>query len=206
MHWILAGRVPILRSTTWFYAFHNFSLPTFDRESLVTELRDLCDRFSHWNKTSPVTIKRDVDCFIRSYVGQPGQGNSEDSREAVLVDLGLIRQVSTTQFQFNQGPKHSLPDGVFAFALYEFWKSFAPDQNTLAINSIIYEPGSPGRAFKLDEYSVNERLTRIDEISQGSFAWTDSAGIRNISRLNQKIDKWELLRTAYPDQTIQQAA
>ena len=99
-----------------------------------------------------------------------------------------------------------MPDGVFLFALHEFWQSFAPQQNTLAIESIIFEPGSPGRVFKLDEFSVTERLVQIDEVSGGRFGWSESAGIRNVARQDDSIDKWELLSLAYPPHSIRRTA
>ena len=51
------------------------------------------------------------------------------------------------------------PDGIFLFALADFWARRAPEQATLAIDTPAYEPGSPGRIFKLDE----DALIDLDE-------------------------------------------
>jgi len=206
LHWMVAGHVPPARTTTWFYAFNNFSSQDFDRASLTSTLQELSEGQERWPKASAATIKRDVECFIRSYVPKSETKFVDDSMEAVLVELGLIQPVGTKSFQFRRGPKPSLPDGVFLFALHEFWQYYAPQQNTLSVESIIFEPGSPGRAFKLDEFSLTERLARIDEVSEGRFRWSESAGVRNVARRDDTLDKWELLHLSYPASSSQRAA
>src|ERR1700745_3881745 len=107
---------------------------------------------------------------------------NNDSLEPVLAELGLIRLVGGRQFEFRRGPKPSLPDGIFLYALVDFWKRMAPEQSTLAVEQLAYEPGSPGRVFKLDELSLIERLARIEESSGGEFLWSDTAGVRAVAR------------------------
>lgn len=206
LHWMVAGHEAPARTTTWFYAFNNFVPQSFDRASLTAALQDLSEGQEGWPKASAATIKRDVECFIRSYVPQSDTKFVDDSMEAVLAELGLIQPVGAKSYQFRRGPKPSLPDGVFLFALHEFWQSYAPRQNTLAVEKIIFEPGSPGRAFKLDEFSLTERLARIDEASGGRYRWSESAGVRNVARRDDSIDKWDLLKLAYPASSNQRAA
>jgi Protein of unknown function (DUF4007) len=194
MQWMIAGRPE--RTTTWFYAFNHFTAQTFDREAIAAPIRDLC-RVKGWQRTSAATIKRDVECLIRSYVPRTDSRFSDDSMEPVLGELGLIRPVGSKSFEFRRGPKPSLPDGVFLFALNDFWKRHASGQNTMAVESLAYEPGSPGRVFKLDEYSLIERLARIDDSSEGRFAWSDTAGVRNVARRAEEANPLGLLELAY---------
>ena len=194
MQWLIAGTPA--RTTTWYYAFNHFAAQTFDREAIATPIRELCEERG-WLRTSPATIRRDVECFIRSYVPRTGSKFSEDSMEPVLAELGLIRSVSTKSFEFRRGPKPNLPDGVFLFALARFWDAHAPAQNTIAVETLAYEPGSPGRAFKLDETSLIERLARIDDSSHGHFAWSDTAGVRNVARQIETVEPLALLDLAY---------
>ena len=204
IHWMVAGSAPPKRTTTWFYAFHNFTAHTFDRKSLSMAIQDFQKSQDDWPKASEATIKRDVECFVRSYAAQPGSKFIDDS--TVLTELGLIQTVDTRSFQFRRGPKPGLPYGVFLFALHEFWQNHAPDQNTLSVESIIYEPGSPGRAFKLDELSLTERLAQVDEASDGIYRWSASAGVRNVARHNAEINKFNLLDLAYSASTCGKAA
>jgi hypothetical protein len=204
LQWIIAGRPE--RTTTWYFAFNYFTAQTFERESLANQILTFCRERKGGERVSTATLKRDVECFIRSYVPRLDNKFSDDTMESVLAELGLIRAVGSKLFEFRRGPKPSLPDGVFNFALLDFWQWYAPDQGTLAVESIAHEPGSPGRVFKLDEHSLIERLARIDESSNGHFLWSDTAGVRNISRRSREIDPFALLSAAYAQQTSRRAA
>lgn len=194
IHWMIAGRPD--RTTTWFYAFNHLTTQTFDREALVEPIRSLCEERG-WTRSAAATIKRDVECFIRSCVPRANGKFSDDAMEPVLAELGLIRAVGAKSFEFRRGPKPTLPDGIFLYALHEFWQRSAARQNTHAVESVAYEPGSPGRVFKLDEHSLIERLARIEESSSRRFLWSDSAGVRNVARNNILIHPYELLDIAY---------
>ena len=203
IQWMVAGTPA--RTTTWFYAFNHLTAQTFDREAITTPIRDLCEE-KGWKRTSAATIKRDVECFIRSYVPRTDSKFSDDSMEPVLGELGLIRPTGSKAFEFRRGPKPNLPDGVFLFAVSKFWERYAPKQNTIAVESLAYEPGSPGRVFKLDEFSLVERLARIDESSLGYFAWVDTAGVRNVARRARTVDPLAVLELAYNSRPHTRAA
>ncbi len=194
LHWKIATNA--VRKTTWFYAFNHFSAQTFDRETLGASLSDAF-RGKGGRGASAATVKRDIECFIRCYVPRVGTQGYDDSVETVLAELGLIRAVGNRIFAFRRGPKPSLPDGVFLFALNEFWDRYAAEQNTLAVERLAFEPGSPGRVFKLDEDSLVERLSLIDSISEGRFTWSDTSGLRNVARCAENINPFDLLDLAY---------
>src|SRR4051794_32993814 len=143
------------------------------------------------------SITRRGGCFIRSYVRHQEARPSDDALEPVLAELGLIRSAGGRQFEFRRGPKPSLPDGTFLYALADFWQRIAAGQSTLAVERLAYEPGSPGRVFKLDEFSLIEKLARIEESSEGQFLWSDTAGIRAVARRAIIPDGLGLLDRAY---------
>src|SRR5262249_24119958 len=143
------------------------------------------------------TVERDVECFIRSYVPRSEKNVGEDAMEPVLAELGLIRQIAGRLYEFRRGPKPSLPDGVFAYALNSFWDRYSRNASTLSGEAIAYEPGSPGRVFKLDENSVVERLTAMEGITRQRIVWSDTAGVRQVHRVKPISDPHGLLASAY---------
>jgi hypothetical protein len=203
MHWMVAGRWE--RSSTWFYAFNYFTAQTFDRDALIRPILELCKE-REWARTSTATIKRDIECFVRSYVPRYDSKFAEDSMEPVLAELGLVRAVGPRSFEFRRGPKPSLPDGVFLFALNDFWQRSGSGQSTISVETLAYEPGSPGRVFKLDEFSLTERLARIEASSRGRFLWSDTAGVRSVARRSEAIEPFELLELAYEPSNQRRAA
>lgn len=199
LHWMMAGTPD--RSTTWFYAFNHLTEQTFDHEAVAAPLRDYRERrnmiMKNRIRASDATIKRDVECFMRSYVPTRLAKFSEDLFEPALVPLGLIRAVNSRSYQFRRGPKPTLPDGIFLFALHEFWERHAPEQKTLSVEALTFEPGSPGRVFKLDEDALVERLARIESASGHAYIWSDTAGVRNVARRLASPDPMAFLASAY---------
>ncbi|MDB6166019.1 MAG: hypothetical protein JWQ83_1159 [Lacunisphaera sp.] len=194
VHWLVAG-TPIM-TTTWYFAFNHVLSRTFDHETLASAIYDYA-RERKWSRVAEKTVARDVECFVRSYVIRTERNAAEDSLEPVLAELGLIRPVAGKLFEFRRGPKPTLPDGVFAHALNSFWDWYAPNASTLSVEAIAYEPGSPGRVFKLDENSVVERLARIDDLTEGKIIWSDTAGVKQVVRLKPISKPYSLLAKAY---------
>lgn len=200
IHWQLAGRGA--RSTTWHWLFNRMTHQTFDRDTVVAGLTELAvaDRRV---RASATTLKRDVEVCLRCYLTRRDGRETDDAAEPLLAELGLINEGPTGIFQFRRGAQPSLPDAVFAFALAEFWDRWeaatGSSQNTLSFEAIAHDYGSPGRVFKLDEGSVADRLHNLEALTNGTFRWSDSAGLRQVSRTRLLTRKasFDLLRKAY---------
>jgi hypothetical protein len=193
-HWLVAGDPAV--TTTWYWAFNHLPAQAFDHDTLAKAILEYC-RERKWPRIADKTVERDVECFIRSYVPRGEKNAGEDALEPVLAELGLIRQIAGRLYEFRRGPKPSLPDGVFAYALNAFWDRHARNASTLSVEAIAYEPGSPGRVFKLDENSVVERLTAMERVTRQRIVWSDTAGVRQVHRVKLISDPYGLLASAY---------
>jgi hypothetical protein len=195
-HWQLAGRC--LRSTTWRWLFNHVTAPTFTRQELEEPLARYARDLDPKHRLSASTISRDLETCLRSYAPRAAGGSPEDFAEPLLGELGLLQEVHKGQYAFRRGPKASLHDGVFAYALVDFWNRTAESQSSLAFESVAYGEGSPGRVFKLDEESIAQRLIAISEFTRRKLEWTDSAGLRQIHRKDlSKEDIKNMIRRAY---------
>ena len=181
VHWRLAGRP---EKTTWFWAFNHFPGLFFERDLLVAGIAKLAqDR--EWARTSAATIKRDVGCFVRTYVAQPTsrQVSYEDSLESPLTELGLIKSTGRRDgFRFVRGPQPSLGASVFSYAVTDFWARSFSSASTLSFEVLAHEPGSPGRVFLLDENSLVDLLSGIEYLTKGAYVWSETAGLKQLIR------------------------
>jgi len=185
IHWQLAGHP---EKTTWFWAFNHFPLASFERDALLKSLEQLSEDRA-WKRIATGTLKRDVDCFLRSYVARlsVGKQGHEDLMESPLTELGLIKAVGKRDgFQFERGPKPSLTMGAFTYALVDFWSRHS-SARTISFEAMAHEAGAPGRVFLLDEDDLVERLARLDDASKGAFRWSETAGLRQVIR-EQDLD------------------
>ncbi|WP_430433618.1 DUF4007 family protein [Methyloversatilis sp.] len=195
-HWNLAGHC--FRSTTWFWLFNHVTAPTFTRQELEEPLARHARELDPKHRLSASTISRDLETCLRSYAPRAGGGSPEDFAEPLLGELGLLQEIHKGQYAFRRGPKASLHDGVFAYALVNFWNRNADGQSSLAFETIAYAEGSPGRVFKLDEESIAQRLIALSDFTQRKLEWTDSAGLRQVHRRElSKEDVRNMIRRAY---------
>ncbi len=195
VHWCLAGEAN--RATTWFWLFNRITAPSFEYGDLLESLKEYVAL--RGQKLSPNTLKRDIETCIKSYVPRVGGESTEDIAEPMLGELGLLQEQKKGVFSFRRGPKVTLSDGIFAYALVNFWKRTAGAESTMAFESIAYGDGSPGRVFKLDENSVAEKLFSLASITKGKLMWDDTAGLRQVIRKTSDFSALELemLRVAY---------
>lgn len=198
IHWKLAGVAP--RSTTYWWVFNCVVQQSFDKDSIVTSLRQYCSERQY--RVSNSTLVRDVDVCVSSYVPRTGNGSKEEAAEPLLGELSLISpQVGPRGiFVFKRGPKRTLSPYLFTYSLIEFWRRRSPDTSVLSFDRIAHDYGSPGRVFKLDENSVGELVVTLDSLTHGLLGWSDSAGVRQVHRTgsisgNRILE--QMLRKAY---------
>lgn len=180
IHWHIAGRST---KTTWYWFFNHFAAKSFRRDDLVSGLIKLAAS-QGWKNPAETTVRRDVECFVRTYVSQTtgAHGTQEDNLESPLAELGLIRRIGKRDdYQVVRGAKPTLALGVFAYALNSFWNSVGGTR-TLSFEMAAHEPGSPGRVFLLDESDLAARLSSLETHTAGQFRWSETAGLKQIIR------------------------
>ena len=181
IHWHLCGRAT---KTTWFWAFHHHPSTTFERESLISDIKRLAEE-REWTRAAVNTIRRDVGCFIRTYVAQAAQGNAsyEDGLDSPLTELGLIRPGGRRdEFRFVRGTKPSLGRGVFSYAVTDFWNRYSLDATSLSFEALNHEPGCPARVFMLEENDMVDLLAELEETTKGIYSWSETAGLKQLFR------------------------
>ena len=187
VHWHLCGRPA---KTTWYWSFNHYPNLSFLREDLVEGIHRLAEGrrlagSQRWSRAARSTIRSDVACFVRTYVALPPSGGSteEDRLESPLTELGLIKPVARGgTFRFVRGHRPSLGAGIFCYAVTEFWKQRFQKVNTLSFEALAYEPGSPGRVFLLEENDLVDMLARLEEVTQGLYRWSETAGLKQLIR------------------------
>lgn len=180
IHWQLAARK---EKTTWFWAFNHYPAITFERDDFVRKL-DRLGKERCWSRVANTTIRNDVACLVRTYVARQALSKTghDDALESPLIELGLIKSVGKKDgFRFVRGRKSTLGDGVFIYALIDFWSRYS-NGGTLSFEVIAHAPGGPGRVFLLDETEVADRLAKLDGVTGGALRWSETAGLKQVVR------------------------
>ena len=198
IHWQLAAKKS---KTTWFWAFSYYPAVTFTRNRFVQKIERFIKE-CNLKPVSNITLKNDVACFIRTYVSRRPKGKKlhDDALESPLTELGIIKSLDEIDgFRFVRGPKSSLGNGVFIYALLDFWSRYSKSTNTLSFEAIAHEPGSPGRVFALEENDVVDYLTTLGEETRGKLQWSEATGLKQVmcnTEINEEI-KFEFIKPDY---------
>ncbi len=178
IHWDIASD-PKHTATYWLFNF--FNEPNFDRDTVLRRLKEFIDQRG-WKVPTEKTLANDVSVLLANYVPSvPRRGPSEEAFNSPLTELGIIRRRSNGKFGMNLGRKPSLPNGVFLYAVCDFWERTS-SANTLSIQSLLLEPGSPGRVFVLEEWELIDRLTNVSDMTKGLISWSETAGLKQLLR------------------------
>ncbi len=139
LHWQLAANPR--PTTTIHFVFSHFNASTFYREQLTGELRRYCERIG-CSDIAEVTLKRDADCFVRTYVSRALE-SEEETLESLMAELGLLQPIGKRDgFLIHRGPKPSLPNELFLYGLIQFALT-RPGTNSFNVETLAHEPGSP---------------------------------------------------------------
>lgn len=181
IHWQIASNAE--QCTTWYFLFNLLHKMEFTKEQLVAEIQKWLEEkgFSEANMNS---LKRDIDVCLRTYVHARGgkKVTAEDSLDCPLTELNLISSLEGGRtYKFVRSEQTSLPNEIFLYALEDFW-SRTSDTNSIGLETITYDPGSPGQIFKIDQDSIVERLEKIAELSDNAFRYDETAALKQIYR------------------------
>jgi hypothetical protein len=179
IHWRLAAMPE--PATTFWWVFNQFPGTRFTRRELQVQLERLVEQLN-LVRVSPASLKRDIDCFIRTYAPfRRARAVQEDTLDCPLIELGLLREDSDHQsYQIVRCSQATLPAAVFAYALTEYLSTRAVPAPTVSLSELAYGAGAPGRVFCLSESGLLARLEALDGLTGGALAYDETAGLKQI--------------------------
>ncbi len=199
LHWKLAAAPEL--ATTRHWVFSHVPQLEFSKQDLVGWLLKLSEQ-QRWARVSEASLKRDVDCFVRTYApSRVTRKNVEDTLDCPLVELSLLRPLGTRgRYVISRGKHPSLPDAIFVYALVDYLDR-AHDletAKTVPLTSVALGPGSPGRVFCLNEQALLARLDRVSSVTDGNVVFDQTAGLQQLL-VHRLPDAHDILRRYYED-------
>lgn len=187
VHWNLASQPS--SSTVFWFLFNQINSPIISRDEFQTGLRIFADRAK--KKVSDLTIKRDVEVCLRSYVPFLAGRNkvvTEEFVEPLLASLGIVKVVSKDVIEIPRNSRPTLNNALFAYAIMDFWQSRLGNTSSLDFFQISHAIGSPGKVFRIDENSLSKRLEQLEELTNGEIIWTEQSGIKAVVRQKMALN------------------
>ena len=182
LHWALMQRVmpPENVWSTWHFAFFRWHKPEFTKQDLLQAIRTWT--ISQSNVTTP-TLERDIDCFVRSYAGTRGKPN-EENFDSPFLSLELIQGTSQQDlYRFNIGAKQNLPPEIVGYSILRYMG----DRSSINVQNCLYDAGSPGQIFKLNEGVLMDYMLELESITKRAMLISETAGLSTINYNNKHI-------------------
>jgi hypothetical protein len=190
LHWQLVSNTT--RALVWSIIFSAYFVTDFSKKQTIALVNRRFEQLGV--RTTEGTIEREVDCLLRTYIpsGIRSGAFSEEGLDCPLAELDLIQHdPGDNLFRFNIGPKPSLPAEIFGFALFHFLSKILETRRTITIEEILYNDGSPGQAFKLDENSVVEYLEQLVQQTDGLIQLNETTGLRQLYLQEGALDTFD---------------
>lgn len=192
IHWKLSTHVdePLF---AWDYLLNHWHHPEISRTEALRAFRQEANRQDR--VLADITLEQHFDTFLHTYVPTRSAKSiiQEDSLDCPLVELNLIQRIgerkldgsgkSESVYAFRREPKPEITPGLFIYCLADFWEARRPCEETLSFRDVAIAPGSPGQVFKMPEWEIRERLETLEEDSQGTYVYRESAAFEHINRL-----------------------
>ena len=195
IHWRLADTPE--SATTWWWIFNQYPGTDFTRRELQVQLEHLVEQLGI-ARMSPASLKRDIDCFIRTYSPSlRARMIREDSLDCPLVELGLLRARADHQsYQLVRGDHPTLPLPIFGYALAMYLERRGGQAQTVSLHELAFGEGAPGRVFSLSESGLLTRLEALGALTGGALVYDETAGLKQVF-LHKSLQARTLLECYY---------
>lgn len=201
MHWTISTR-RVGRFFAWELLINRWAEPTFSPSLVVSAFLNEAERTRR--RLSPVSARQHFDVWLHSYL--PGRsGRGEESLDSPMTALALVRPAGERDlggvrrepvYCFDRGPKPSLGEATFVYALTDWWDRQYGDEETAPLREIAFGRSSPGQVFRLSEHEVRERLVALSENPQSGFSLRESLNQHVLQRA-ARTDQLSLVSSIY---------
>ena len=189
--WLLHWNIATLRDNpffAWELLINRWSERFFTTSEVMTAFTREAERAER--PLSSVSARQHFDVWLHTYLrGRNGRG--EEGIDSPLSSLGLVSRAGEREtaggrrepvFAFDLDPKPVISDALFAYCLHDWWNAAFEFEETVALSSIAFGHGSPGRVFRLPEEEVLTRVTRLARARGTTIALIESVNQYMIQR------------------------
>ena len=115
-----------------------------------------------------------------------------------MTELSLLNQLDDGVLAFNRGEHPTLPSAIVAYAVLDYWERTVPHKNTMTFDQVAYQPGAPGRVFRLSENVLSDHLEAMEKLTEKAITFDVTAGLRQMYR-RKPVSPSTVLESHYSD-------
>ena len=159
----------------------------FDKSQLQSFVKRKCNIPEQKNVYNENTVSKDINVFLQSYV-EPNDLKQLERYSAMLINLGLIREIEKGEYRFQEMDVNSIPDVVILYALC----NMKGEDKLLSFDKI----QELSLIFCVPIVAFLDKIRHIAELYPENITYSDNSGIRNIY-FKEKQESLDLLDMYY---------
>ncbi len=161
----------------------------FTRKQLESYIYRKCLAANQKNVYNENTIKKDIGVLLHNYV-QPLDTRTNDDFSALFLDLGLIKNIESDRYAFNDTePSHIHPD-ILLYALLDY----KGEDNTISLDGM----QEVALIFGLSLTNLIELVREVVAQHPEDLSYTDNSGVKNLQFIHD-IDAAAVLNHYYTE-------
>jgi hypothetical protein len=173
LHWLMLA--PGSQLPVWWVLLNELNVVEFDDELALRVCIDAVEA-STFDNPHPSSIEKDISAFLRTYTESPsGRGKFDDQFGCPLRDLHLVTSAGG-RHRFATEPAPDLPSEVVLAAILDYMVMSGSTAKTVSLGRLATDPGSPAKAFRLNEEHLAEKLSAIARRRGSGVSLTSPAG------------------------------
>ena len=156
------------QATTWYWFFNHFAPGTFEIEACREALENWVITTEAERRVASSSLKKDIDCFLRTYTTSKSSKTPEDLIESPLSRLGLLQKVidgaqKLYRLERLRLERHALPPLILLYVLVDRQEKSRTSRQ-VGLNQVLREPCNAGRVFNLTTTMLVELLAEIKRV------------------------------------------
>lgn len=152
------------QATAWYWFFNHFAPRVFDENACLEALSQWVITTSPNQQIAENSLKKDIDCLLKTYTVNEGPKTPEDLTESPLSRLGILNRVGNRQKQYclERLDANRVDPLVLLYVLIDRQIKMRREAFQIGLSQVLREPMNAGRVFNLTTSVLSDLLTKLN--------------------------------------------
>lgn len=173
------------QATTWFWFFNHFAPVLFDESSCLEALEQWVITSYPDQEIASNSLKKDVDCLLRTYVVSDEPKTPEDLLESPLSRLNILSKAGNNhqkQYRLERCDSDQIDPLVLLYVLIDRQLKMQRETAQISLGQVLREPMNVGRVFNLTTSVLADMLAKLNSTyPDWSIRFVRTAGLDQLS-------------------------
>jgi hypothetical protein len=153
-------------ATTWYWFFNHFAPSSFDEHVFLEALRSWVINNSPEQEIATGSLKRDVDCFLQTYLPAKTSRTPEELTESPFSRLGILSRIGDDRdrrYRMDRLDSSHFHPLILLYVLLDRQRQVRNDATQVGLSDVLRESMNAGRVFCLTTTALSDLLAQLNK-------------------------------------------